>query len=154
MKLANMILILVILQGAIMMYDQVYDTTSYTLESYDDNETSIWEFVSDPTGWNNTVLIVVLLGLGVGAAAFIVVGTFLNTPSDTAIFAPVFTILIAAGMIPIISLYQVFNREPTLFGCATIPCPASILAWLFTGGIIGIFYVLAVLEWWSGRSTG
>ena len=58
MKLANMILILIVLQGAIMMYDQVYDTTSYTLESYDDNETSIWEFVSDPTGWNNTVLLV------------------------------------------------------------------------------------------------
>ena len=154
MKLANMILILIILQGSIMMYDQVYDTTSYTLESYDDNETSIWEFVSDPTGWNSTVLLAVLAGLGVVAAAFIVVGTFLNTPSDTAIFAPVFTVLIAAGMIPIISLYQVFTREPTLFGCTAIPCPASILAWLFTGGIIGVFYVLACLEWWSGRSTG
>ena len=104
MKLANMILILVILQGAIMMYDQVYDTTSYTLEAYNDNQTSVWGFVSDPTGWNDTVLLVMLASLGVIAAAFIVVGTFLNTPSDTAIFAPVFTILIAAGMIPIISL--------------------------------------------------
>lgn len=154
MKLANMILILIVIQGVIVMYDQVFETTSYDLEAYGDNETTIWRFVTDPTSWNSTALLVTLLGLGAAAAAFIVIGTFLNTPSDTAIFSPVFVLLIAAGAIPIISLYNVFTREVAMFGCAAMPCTPAIITWAFTGGILAIFYVLAVLEWWSGRSLG
>ena len=38
--------------------------------------------------------------------------------------------------------------------CGSMPCMPAILLWLFTGGIIAIAYVMACLEWWSGRSTG
>ena len=151
MKLSNMIMILIIIQATIIFYDQVY-SSSYELESYGDNETVIWKFVSDPTAWTDSVLLIVLVLLGSAVAAFIVVGTFFNTPSDTAIFSTVFTLLIAAGAVPIISLYHVFTRNVSMFGCSSMPCTTATLAWVFTGGLIAIFYVLSVLEWWSGRS--
>ena len=152
MKLSNMIMILIIIQATIIFYDQVYDTSSYELESYGDNETKIWRFVSDPTSWTDSALLILLVLIGSATAAFIVVGTFFNTPSDTAIFSTVFTLLIAAGAIPIISLYHVFTRNVEMFGCSSMPCTTATLAWVFTGGLIAIFYVLAVLEWWSGRT--
>ena len=153
MKLSSMILILIIIQGVILISDQVYDATSYELEAYNDNETSIWNFAADPTGWNASFFIIVLLGLGVTASAFIIVGVFTNTPSDVAIFSPIFTMLIAAGMLPIISLYHVFTRELTMFGCTAMPCTPAIVAWLFTGGLLAVFYILSVLEWWPGRGV-
>jgi len=153
MKLANMILILIVLQGVIIMYDQVFDDATFDLETYDDNETTVWNFIIDPSSWGSTSLLTIFIGL-LSVTGVIAIGIYAITKSDTVLFYPVFTALIAFGAIPIISLYEVFTRDPGVFGCATIPCPASILAWLFTGGIIAIFYVLSVLEWWSGRSTG
>jgi len=156
MKLASMILILIVIQGVVMIYDQVYDPDDPLglIEGYGDNETSVWDFVQDPTPWNSTVLIAGLIGLGIIATGFIVAGIFFNTPSDTAFFGPVFTLLIAVGMVPILSLRNVFVRNAATFGCDTLACPQATIAWIFTGGIIGIFYILSVLEWWSGRSTG
>jgi len=152
MKLSNMIMILIIIQATVIFYDQVYDSGSYELEAYGDNETSIWKFVSDPSSWTDTAFLIVLVLLGAGATAFIVVGTFLNTPSDTALFSTVFTLFIAAGAVPIISLYHVFTRNVEMFGCSAMPCTTATLAWVLTGGLLAIFYILAVLEWWSGRS--
>ncbi len=150
MKLSNMIMILIIIQGVIIFYDQVY-TSSYELEAYADNETAIWKFVSDPTGWTGTSLLIILASL-IGLGGAIAIGTYLYTKSDTVLFFGIFSMFIAAGAVPIISLYHVFTRNVSMFGCSAMPCTTATLAWVFTGGIIAIFYVLSVLEWWSGRS--
>jgi hypothetical protein len=157
MRLANMLMILFIIQATIILYDNVFTGTgssAYTLTSYDSNQTSIWNFMTDPTAWSDDIFLAAVLALGTGAVAFIAIGTFLNTPSDTSIFAPIMIILIGAGAVPILSLYNVFTRNIAMFGCTALPCFWATFFWLITGGILALFYILAVLEWWSGRSTG
>jgi hypothetical protein len=157
MKLSNMIMILVIIQAVIILYYAIYSgagDNAYTLQTYGDNESKVWNFVADPSNWSGTLLLIALIAIGGTAVTFIVVGTFLNTPSDSALFSPVFILLIGAGAVPIMSLYGVFMSEIELFGCSSLPCPLATFSWILTGGLLAIFYVLAVLEWWSGRSTG
>jgi len=155
MKLMNMILLLLIIQATIVFYDEVYEAGDYgDLDAYGAGGGTIWGFATNPVNWNSTALLIAFLAIGAVTASFIIVGTFLNTPSDTAIFSTAFTLFIAAGMLPIISLYDVFLRNSAMFGCplTTELCLPAILTWLFTGGLIAIFYVLSVLEWWSGRT--
>ena len=155
MKLVNMVLLLLIIQGTIVFYDAVYEAGDYRdVDVYDSSGGVLWSFATNPIDWNSTALLVAFLIIGGVTASFIIVGTFLNTPSDTAIFSTAFTLLIAAGAVPIISLYHVFDRNAAMFGCETIAieCIPGMLVWLVTGGIIAVFYVFSVLEWWSGRT--
>jgi len=157
MKLASMILILIVLQGTIMLYDGLYDTSiDEDLNPYGDNETTMWEFAMNPTSWNDSPFVILIAGIAVLGIGFIVAGIFLNTPSDTALFFPIFIGLIAIGMVPVGSLSIVFTREVAMFGCtgADMSCLPALLTWVFTGGVLAVFYILSVLEWWSGRSTG
>ncbi len=149
MKLSTIIIILVILQGSILLYDQVY-SEDFTVPSYASNETALWDFVTDPSSWSDTQLLTVFASL-TAVAGLIGVGVYLVTQSDTALFFGVFTFLLGFGSIPIGSLYNVFMRNVEFFGCSEIPCTPAIFAWAFTGGILAILYVLAVLEWWSNR---
>ncbi len=152
MKLANMIMILVILQASIILYDAIAlpDETDYEITPYNSNETIIWGFVTDPTGWSLTGFLLIFGSL-VTVGGAIGVGVYLVTKSDTALFFPIFTLLLGAGAIPIVSLYNVFTRDLEIFGCTALPCIPAILLWGLTGGILAVFYVLSVLEWWSNR---
>jgi hypothetical protein len=157
MKLANMLMILIVIQSVIILYDAVYTSSGnegYTLESYGDNESKVWNFITDPSSWSESLFLIAVLALGATSATFIAIGTFLNTPSDSALFSPLFIIFIGVGFVPIVSMYHVFTRNISFFGCSSLPCPLATFAWVLTGGIIAIFYVLGVLEWWTGRSTG
>ncbi len=152
MKLANMIMILLILQMSIIIFDAV-SVPDYELTAYDSNDTVVWDFILDPTGWTGTSLLLLFATLtAVGGA--IAIGIYLVTKSDTSLFFPVFTLLLGIGAIPIVSLYQMFTRNVSFFGCAAMPCTPAIIVWALTGGMLAIFYVLSVLEWWSNRSVG
>lgn len=156
MKLAYLIIILVIIQASVILFDGLLDNTSYTLDPYNSsteiNQSTniIWDFILNPTGWESTNLLVILGGL-VGLVGAIGIGVYLYTKSDTVLLFGVFSILLGFGSIPIISLYGVFNRNPAMWGCVTTPCPISIFVWAITGGLLAIFYVLACLEFWTGR---
>jgi len=153
MKLATMIMFMIIIQGVVMIYDQVF-TTDYDLTSYASNDSVVWNFITNPSGWSTTDFLGVFTGL-VAIGGAIGVGIYLYTKSDTALFFPVFTVLLGVGAIPITSLYSVFTRNPAMFGCDVWEvCPLGIIFWLLTGGLLSIFYVLACLQWWSGRDTG
>ena len=152
MKLINMIIFLVVIQATILIYDQVY-ATDYMVTAYDSNDSTMWNFIVNPTGWTGTGLLTIFAGL-VGLVGAIGIGTYLYTKSDTILFFGVFTLLLGFGSIPIIALYHVFERNVNFFGCTAMPCAAAIWAWVFTGGIIAIMYVMACLEWWSGRNVG
>jgi len=155
MKLSSMIIFMVILQAVIMFYTGLAPTDDFEMVPYEDNDTVIWNFATDPTGWKTTPLLVIILALGAISAAFIATGLFLRTPSDTAIFSPIFLTLIAAGSVPILSLYTVFSNNYAMFGCEIdAVCLPSLWAWAITGGLIGLLYVISVLEWWSGRTMG
>ncbi len=152
MKLANMIMILLILQMSIIIFDAV-SVSDYELTAYDSNDTVVWDFILDPTGWTETSLFVLFAGL-VGLVGAIGVGVYLVTKSDTVLFFGVFTLLLGVGAIPIVSLYQMFGRNVGFFGCDALPCLPVTIVWALTGGLLAIFYVLSVLEWWSNRSVG
>lgn len=152
MKLANMIMILVILQFSIILYDSVYED-DFELSSYESNETTLWNFILNPSGWTGTDLLLIFATLG-AVAGVIGIGVYFVTRSDTSLFFGVFTLLLGLGAIPIASLYNVITREVEFFGCTAIPCVPAIMVWAVTGGILAIFYVLSVLEWWSNRSVG
>lgn len=152
MKLANMIMILIIIQASILVFDAV-STPDFELSSYGSNESVVWNFVSNPTGWAGSDFLLYFISL-TAVAGTIGVGVYLVTKSDTSLFFGVFTLLLGLGAIPIISIYNVFNRNAAFFGCSSIPCTPSLIAWILTGGILAVFYVLSVLEWWSGRNVG
>ncbi len=150
MKLSNMIMILIILQMSIILFDSVIEDPDYELTAYASNDTAIWDFVLDPTKWTGSSLLLIF-GALTAVGGTIGVGVYLVTKSDTALFFGVFTLLLGAGAIPIASLYNVVTRDPIVFGCTGMPCTPAIIVWALTGGILAIFYVLSVLEWWSNR---
>lgn len=151
MKLSNMILILVVIQATIILYDQVYDAGDYELESYSTNSSVLWSYIINPVGGSSSTLITTLIGLTI-TGGLIGIGTYLYTKSDTVLFLPIFILLLGLLTIPIVSLYQVFTRDVHFFGCAAMPCANALWAWAITGGLLALLYVIAVLEWWSGRS--
>lgn len=163
MKLANMIMILVIIQASIVLFDNIFQNTGYTNAAYvtnSSNDTSsyntVWSFIADPTGWGSTSFLGSFTGLlSMGAVGAIAVGVYLITKSDTTLFFPIFILLLGFGSIPIYSLWTVFHRDYSIFGCVSgAACPLATFGWVITGGLLAIFYVLSILQWWSGRDTG
>ncbi len=158
MKLAPMIMLLVIIQVTIMFFNSAYVEESYTLDPYNSstiiNNTTpkIMKFISDPTGWSGSDFLTLFSGL-IGIAGAFAVGVYLITKSDTVLFMPVAMIFFGFGAIPLISLYNVFMSNSSMFGCVALKCPLAIMIYSVTVGLLAIFYALAVLEWWSGRST-
>ena len=157
MKLINVIILLLIIQGTITLYDNVFATTAaegYELVPYGANDSSMWNLLADPSGWAGSSLLEILGGL-VTLVGAIGIGTYLITKSDTILFFGIFTLLLGFASIPIISLYQVFTRNIAFFGCTTITaCPQMYFVWVFTGGILVVITITSILSWWSGRSMG
>jgi len=150
MKLSNMIMILIVLQLSIIMFDNIVEDPDYELTAYASNETTMWDFVLNPSGWAGTSLLLIFGSLTV-VGGLIGIGIYLVTKSDTALFFPVFTLLLGIGAVPISSLYTVITRELSFFGCTSMPCTPAIIVFALTGGLLALFYVLSVLEWWSNR---
>lgn len=155
MKLAPMIMMLLIIQMTIVFYDQVYADdpcvgdceSTYSIESYGDDEAMLWKFVTDPTDWSTTDFVVFLTGIFFASAGAFAVGALLGYKGDIFLFSVLFTFFVGLGSVPMISLYGAIIREPGFWGCATIPCTTTTFIWLFTGGIFSVFYLLAVLQW-------
>ena len=158
MKLFYLIAILIVVQSSILLFDTGLAGSGYDLDPYNSSsefnntDNTVWEFVTNPTGWENTNLLIILIGL-VGLTGAISVGVYLYTKSDTILLFGVFTMLLGFGSIPIISLYNLMNRNVAMFGCTATPCTMGIFVWIMTGGLLALAYVLACLEWWTGRQT-
>ncbi len=158
MKLAYMIMILVVLQVTIITFDGLVGEDSYTLDPYNSStsinntENTVWNFILNPTGWEGSNLLIIFASL-VGLAGAIGIGIYLYTKSDTVLLFGFFTTLLGFGSIPIISLYNVWNRNIGMWGCSSAPCAPSIIGWALTGGLLAIFYVLACYDAWTGRNT-
>ena len=158
MKLAPMVMLLIIIQITIMFFNSAYAEGSYTLNPYNisdivnNTSPSVFEFILDPTGWSGSDILILISGI-VGVAGAFAVGVYLVTKSDTILFMPIAMMFFGLGAIPMISLYNVFMSNSSMFGCTGIPCPLAIMVYGASVGLISIFYILAVLEFWSGRST-
>jgi len=100
-----MILFLVVIQAVILMYDQVYATEgdpAYLITPYDSNDSTIWNFIVDPTGWTGTGLLTIFAGL-IGLVGAIGIGVYMYTKSDTVLFFGVIYFLFFHYLSPILS---------------------------------------------------
>ena len=128
MKIAPLLIALYIIMGGIMLFDGSYDPYSTTLNPYNvssiDNTTggiynvtqnstaqgAMWNIFWNPTLLGNNGLLNLLvqaLFLGVGLALV----TTVIVKSDITLLTPGFIALASAGVLPIIALWNVFNRE-------------------------------------------
>ena len=157
MKLINVFILLLIIQGTIVLYDDVFATTGeegYMLVPYGAEDSVIWNLAVDPSGWAGSSFLTTL-GALISLVGAIGIGTYLYTKSDTILLFGVFTIFLGFAAIPITSLYEVFTRNIAFFGCTTISsCPQLYFVWLFIGGPLVLIVISSILAWWSARSMG
>ena len=127
MKIAPMLIMLYIIMGGIMLFDESMSIWSVTLNPYNvttlDNNSAVANYTDNSTSqgamwnifWNPTIignnglinLLVQALFLGVGLA--IVTTVFVK--SDITLLTPGFVALTSAGVLPIIALWNVVHRE-------------------------------------------
>jgi hypothetical protein len=106
--------------------------------------------------------------MGIGAIAAIGTLAAIATKSDIPLLISVFIVIINAGVIPIVAIWQVIHRELWGIFCsgsiggsvdlASASCQGSpyTTATLFTAIIVGpiaLAWVFACIEWWTQRST-
>lgn len=172
MKLGVMIMMLLCLQVTIMMFDNtisvdntdaipgVYNQTGVingTSTVTNASTSMFWGYVSNPTKWTNTSLVVYLVAF---IAALAVSGiTILGSTaisSDTIRFAPLFMILFGVGSIPIVSFWGVLQREVGAFACAsgTLTCwTAWLVPFLIIGPLTTMWFLACFTHWRTGLQT-
>ena len=164
MKLTPLVILLLILQLVIMIANSSYSVTDSDLNPYNatenlnQTENLMWDFITDPTDWGQTGFLAfwtVFGALGLGTIVVTAIG--LITRSDMLILSAVPALFLGFGAIPIISLYELITREVAFFGCVvTTPptaCGMATMAFILTGGLLGLFYAMAIIEWWTNRQT-
>lgn len=151
MKITTMIIVLFVLQLMIMVFDSTAVEDTYSLNPYNiTNEAvpnNIYRFMINPSTWSTSgwiLFLVVTLGLILVASIIV--------KSDMVLLYVVFVALIGFGAVPILSLYNLLNRDVGAFVCTTpLPCFATVIISAFIVGPLALYYVMACLEWWSGR---
>ena len=127
--------------------------TSTTLTNETSTGLYVWDVILDPTNLGGGQFIQLLVGLITGATV-ISVGLYLIFKTDLIITFPVFTALLGFGSIPLVNLYNLVYSEVGLFGCAAADAgcfPPKVL--LIFVGILGIWWLMATVEWWTGKSV-
>lgn len=162
MKIVPAILILLILQISIILFDNTFSSTDYNLNPYNQTYTvngtvvsgePIWNLLVNPIEWYNNSFMMGIIGL-TAVAALITLGIYLIVKTETVLLGPLCLIIFGFGLVPIVNLYQVLNREVGYYACTlSSACTLSIiLGLLITGPLIAI-WAFAVLEFWTGRQT-
>jgi len=193
MKIAPLLIALYIIMAAIMIFDGTYSLYDVTLNPYNvtsiDNVTglesnytqnstsqgALWNIFWNPSILGNNGLINLLvqaLFLGVGLA--IVATAIVKT--DITLLTPGFVALTSAGVLPIIALWHVVNREiwdwavisgdccsqtgvdigTTVNGVVCAVDSTCVPAILLSGIIIGplaVMWILTTIEWLTARPT-
>lgn len=166
MKIVPILIILYIALIGIMIFDGIL-APSWTPTPYgpvDPDQESLWRLFIDPTGWTANDFINLLIAelIVVGAAIAVAV----LTKSDIALLSPLFIVLINAGILPILAIYNVVNREVWRMACtgtlnrvvdfASCSAESQTAAWLISAVIVGpisLAWVWACIEWWTQRPT-
>lgn len=113
----------------------------------------LWEVFLFPGGGNSSriILYLVAFALLIGALGFI---PFINR-SDLSVLSGPFLIFIAVGAPTAISVYNFVNNQVSAIAClAGDTCYISNILGAMIGGTLMVAWILAVLEWWTGRPVG
>lgn len=173
MKVVPILILLYVALMGIIIFDGLDTSDPFNIIPYANstgnlttNETAIWSFFVDPTSWRSSTFITILIGVGAIAAISTVAAW--ATKSDIALLISVFILIINAGVIPIIAIWQVIHRELWAMFCSGTLSPTIELsqeacqgdpyttATIFTALIVGpiaLAWVFACVEWWTQRPT-
>jgi hypothetical protein len=172
MKLVPMLVFLYAILIAIMIFDNVVGT-GYSLDPYggqlyanftgNDTDRAFWQMFMNPTILSGNAIWLILTGLfvvGVGLTLTVV------TKSDMFILYGFFIVMFMAGIVPIIALYNVIDREAWVIAyqagscactdlsqpltCAST-CPVAIIFAAIICGPIAIYWLFLCLEWLTAR---
>jgi len=170
MKIVPLLVILYIALIGIMIFDNIsgsgWNANPYTNTTSTNNpkDAGIWNLFTNPTNWGTNVFVtlITVTFLSVAAAIFV---TYL-TKSDIAMVTPLFAVLINAGVLPIMAIYQVVYREILRMTCTGVFNVGTLLASCTTGtgttaillsalivGPIAVAWIMACIEWWTQRPT-
>ena len=172
MKIGVMIMILLILQVTIMTFDNTIsvDTIEAVPSVY--NESGIvngtvtnssvssnifWAYISNPTRWTNTSLVVYLVAFiaALSVAGITILGSTAIS-SDTIRFAPIFMVLFGIGSIPLVSFWGVIQREVGAFACAggALTCwTAWLIPFIIVGPLSAMWFLACFTHWRTGLAT-
>lgn len=155
MKLASLLLILYIAMIGILIFDntinrQQFDINPYNVSVNNANAEAMWRLFFNPLNWKTNALII-----GFTTVAVVLgVATAILTKSDISLLSPMFVIILLAGIIPIINIYQVLNREVAGMVCITNPsCTLSILLMAIIMGPVTMYWLWSCVDWWTQRQS-
>lgn len=160
MKLASILLILYIAMTGIMIFDNTVNKSGFTVAPYgvdadeasNNNSVAMWNLFFNPLEWSSNTLILVIIFAAITLGAV----TAFFTKSDISLLYPLFAIILIAGIIPIINIYQVLNREVAGAICpVTDPtnCALSILLMGLIMGPITLYWLWSCVDWWTQRQS-
>jgi len=143
-RLLSLMIFLVALQAILILFE---GTTP--------NATAIWTMARDPFSWYSATIIaeIVAIAVGLGAAA-IMLGNAIGIKTDFMIFAVLISSLMTFGAI-ISDFAGVIGKDLSGIFCAGTlatdwaSCPAAVWLVTITVGMLGLYYVFTVLEWWK-----
>lgn len=134
----------------------VIDGSASIFESFVDIS-AFWQFVANPTNWTNTNLIKYLLAfiIFITLSGATIVG-FTAISSDTVRFGPLFAIIFAIGSMPIVSLWNMIQKDVTAVACATgqISCWMSwMVPFIIVTPLTLIWFFACISHWRTGLTT-
>ena len=162
MKIAPLIIAFWIVGMTIALFTQNL-AGDYSLEPYQEganvNNTNVtnpvWQIIINPTNYQESIFATYWKEIFAGATA-IILGIAIFTKSDMVLLFEVFKVIfLTLAATPIVTIYTFFLSQFRGITCPTLPltqlCTPAILITAILVGIPTFMYVLACIEWWTGR---
>jgi len=155
-RFTNLVIFLVAVQAVLILF-----------EGQTPANTTLWQIVTQPQNWNSLTFILVIAGISATvAAAGVAIGTVFGIKTDFMVFSSMIPGLLSL-CVPIINLTGVIGKYASNFFCGTpvyvlgVPVSATAVNWtacpgaawivIISGGILGVYYIFTVLDWWRSR---
>ena len=142
---------LVILWAVYLMMGLINDTLDPNLSPYGSTGYTWMDMILSPWQWSTNQFLLAITA-AVGGLTLIVAASSFFTRSDIATLSPLAGGFILMGAVPIVGLYAFVTRNVGMFACtAGESCAAANIIGASTAGIVGIMYLMTVMEWWFWR---
>ena len=144
-RFTNLVIFLVALQAVLILFEGQTPTN-----------TSLWQIVTQPQNWNSLTFILTIsaISLGIGAAGAFV-GTMFGLKTDFMVFSSMIPGLLSL-CVPIINFAVMIGKYSAQIFCSPAAidmtgCPAAMWMVIITGGVLGVYYLFTVIDWWRSR---
>ena len=141
-KLMNLFMIMIAIELSMMLY-------ASTTPSYN----PLWQVLVSPS-WNSLLILVtagsIAVGLGWGAA--VVMGSVFGLKTDFMVFAVMIPGIFTWGTLIYDFRKLLYAEFAPKFMCkaGALCIPADVIA-ILTGGILALWFIFGVIDWWRGR---